>query len=560
MEKPEQDGTTFPSGVERRKTGKRKTMGLRRRSVEDIQREEHIDALVKQHQRDRQADDSDSEADDEDKELHFVDWTSFNVVIGVVIMLNALTIGLEANVRVEADGDDISTVWYIFEVIFCLLFIFELASRLYFHGLRYFTDQPHEVRMLLRSGSYRDAVDAFFQGLQASNTFDMVVVVMSVIDTFILQVLDLGGVLRFTTFMRFVRIMRLIRLVRLLKLTKELWMVTSSLGHAMKILAWVFVVMAMLLYISGMLVTAEIGINNELYNDYYTKVVYGTTRKGWDHELYFKTIFRSMFTLFQMMTLESWTDDIARHVVRNQPGMLIFLILFLGVLTFGLMNIVIAIVVENTLAQAERDEKRLTKAKERDRLKVFSQLRDIFVEADADQSGSLDVQEVIDVIARPEIYNKLKMIDFPVENPVQIFTLLDYDDSGELSIDEFISGCLRMKGSAKSKDLLVAQVAVDQMKRSFDAFEEEMKTCHEKIEDLQRTTVRLIEQGELVFLNTREYRRRHPDYKSLAPPPVSHDHLKSASSTNRRLSSLTRTDRGSPTPKHAVAGLPGMVV
>jgi len=536
-------------------------MGLRRRSAEDIEREEHIDALVKQHHRHRQASDSDSEDEDLESEMHFVDWTSFNIFIGVIIIMNAVTIGLEANVRVEAGGDEISTVWYIFEVLFCLLFICELTSRLYFHGLRYFTDQAHEVRMLLRSGHYRDALDAFLQGLQLSSTFDMFVVVMSVIDTFILQVLDLGGVLRFTTFMRFVRIMRLIRLVRLLKLTKELWMVASSLGHAMKILAWVFVVMAMLLFISGMLVTAEIGSNDELYNDYYTKVVYGTTREGWDHELYFKTIFRSMFTLFQMMTLESWTDNIARHIVRNQPAMLIFIIIFLAVLTFGLMNIVIAIVVENTLAQAERDEKRLTKAKEKDRLKVFSQLRDIFVEADVDQSGSLDVQEVIDVIARPEIYNKLKMIDFPVENPVQIFTLLDYDDSGELSIDEFISGCLRMKGAAKSKDLLVAQVAVDQMKRSFDAFEEEMKTCHEKIEDLQRTTVRLIEQGELVFLNTREYRKRHPDYKSLSPPPVNTEHLQNASATNRRLSSTERTDRQSPAPKHyGGTGLPGMVV
>jgi len=533
-------------------------LALRRRSAEDIQREEQIDALVKRHHRRRQADDSDSEEEGVDHPVHFVDWTSFNVLIGIIIILNAVTIGLEANARVEADGDDVSTIWYVFEVIFCLLFIGELSSRLYFHGLKYFTDQAPEVRILMHSGNYRDAFDAFVEGLQASNTFDLVVVFMSVVDTFVLQVLDLGGMLRFTTFMRFVRIMRLIRLVRLLKLTKELWMVTSSLGHAMKILAWVFVVMAMLLYISAMLVTAEVGANNSLYNAYYTKVIYENTRHGWDHELYFKTIFRSMFTLFQMMTLESWTDDIARHVVRNQPGMMVFIIIFLGVLTFGLMNVVIAIVVENTLAQAERDEKKLAKARERDRLKVFSQLRDIFVEADVDQSGSLDVQEVIDVIAKPEIYNKLKMIEFPVENPVQIFTLLDYDDSGELSIDEFISGCLRMKGAAKSKDLLVAQVAVDQMKRSFDAFSEEMHTCHEKIEDLQRTTSRLIEQGELVFLNSREYRKRHPDYKSLSPPPVRGEHLRNASAANRRPSSFGRSERVG-IPKHAGTGLPGMV-
>ena len=68
-------------------------------------------------------------------------------------------------------------------------------------------------------------------------------------------------------------------------------------------------------------------------------------------------------------------------------------------------------------------------------------------------------------IQKPEIYNKLKMIDFPVDDPGQIFALLDYDESGELTTEEFITGCIRMKGPAKSKDLLVAQVGVDSMRR-----------------------------------------------------------------------------------------------
>jgi hypothetical protein len=89
--------------------------------------------------------------------------------------------------------------------------------------------------------------------------------------------------------------------------------------------------------------------------------------------------------------------------------------------------------------------------------------------------------------------------------------LLDYDNSCELSIDEFIAGCIRMKGSAKSKDLLAAQVAVDTMKRHYSFFETEMKELQEKIALLDDTARSLVFQGEHVFLNLREYRLRHPE-------------------------------------------------
>ena len=87
------------------------------------------------------------------------------------------------------------------------------------------------------------------------------------------------------------------------------------------------------------------------------------------------------------------------------------------------------------------------------------------------------LEEVESAIQKPEIYNKLKMIDFPVDDPGQIFALLDYDESGELTTEEFITGCIRMKGPAKSKDLLVAQVGVDSMRKQYALFEQDATKC-----------------------------------------------------------------------------------
>merc|ERR1719454_1955799 len=197
--------------------------------------------------------------------------------------------------------------------------------------------------------------------------------------------------------------------------------------------------------------------------------------------------------------------------MKKQPAMVVFFVIFIAISSFGLLNIVVGVVVESTLSTSEKDDNKIKRAQERDRQRVFDHLREIFEAADEDGSGTLTLSEVQKAINKPEIYNKLKMIEFPVEDPKQVFMLPDYDNTCELSIDEFISGCIRMKGTAKSKDLLAAQVAVDTMKRHYTFFETETKELKKKIELLDDTARALVYQGEHVFLNLREYRLRHPE-------------------------------------------------
>ena len=231
-------------------------------------------------------------------------------------------------------------------------------------------------------------------------------------------------------------------------------------------------------------------------------------------EVYFATVWRSTFTLFQIMTLDQWNESVVRHVVANQPAMLIFFLIFVCISSLGLMSIMIGVVVENTLATANKDQNKLKAKRERDRKQVFSQLQEIFEMADVDGSGTLTIDEVEAAIQKPEIYNKLKMIDFPVDDPGQIFALLDYDESGELTTEEFITGCIRMKGPAKSKDLLVAQVGVDSMRKQYALFEQEMEKFQAKVAMLDATIRAVMSHGEHVFLDTRQYRMRHPDFKA----------------------------------------------
>lgn len=459
-----------------------------------------IDVLVAKHKASRD-EDSDSDPEIVRPAKPIVDNFSFNLAVGGLITLNAVTMGLEAD-SIGEHGENAPGYWYFVELGFCVIFAAEVGARLYYHRIAFFTNIHNRMW----------------------NIGDLTIVILSLLDTFLLTPIGMGGGGRLISMLRFVRLMRLIRLIRLMRLFKELWLVASGLFQSAKTLCWVALMIMAFIYICAIFTTLMIGKNDKLYDQYYLD------SGGWDHEVYFRTVPRSMFTLFQIVTFESWSERIVRHVMQKQPAMVVFFVIFMAISSFGLLNVVVGVVVESTLSTSEKDDNKIKRAQERDRQRVFDHLREIFEGADEDGSGTLTLGEVQKAISKPEIYNKLKMIEFPVEDPKQIFMLLDYDNTCELSIDEFISGCIRMKGTAKSKDLLAAQVAVDTMKRHYKFFEKEMKELTAKIALLDDTARALVYQGEHVFLNLREYRMRHPELEggSASPPKLDTNKIEDA--------------------------------
>mmetsp|Transcript_70869 Transcript_70869/g.163849 ORF Transcript_70869/g.163849 Transcript_70869/m.163849 type:complete len:584 (-) Transcript_70869:288-2039(-) len=466
--------------------------------------------LVRLYKQDHPYPVNDAGEEIEDTSLFWVDRPSFNVVMGLIITANAVIFGLET--AAQKNNEPLG-VWIAVEALFAVTFVAELICRLYYHKWSYFGS----------IGNWTKRSEIFeFARPNWSNILDALIVAVAVVDTFILAPIGLGGQAKFAAFLRFFRLTRLIRLLRLFKIFRELYFVTIGLLDACKTLFWVCIILVLLIEICAIITTRYIGHNDSLYDPYFKQ------SGGWDHEIYFKTVGRSMFTLFQIMTLDSWSDDIVRHVGVPQPGMLAFFIAFIVICNFLILNVVVGVVIESTLRTARDDDLKVRKTKEKRRQMVFNQLREIFEEADVDASGTLTLEEVLQATNRTEVYNKLKMIDFPVDDPEQIFNLLDFDGCGELTIEEFITGCIRMKGPAKSKDLLVAQVAVNTMRRHFEVFDEQVTKFNEKIHLLDETARALLQHGEHVFLDTREYRLRHPSMVEATVPRLTHEELMQA--------------------------------
>jgi voltage-gated sodium channel len=73
---------------------------------------------------------------------------------------------------------------------------------------------------------------------------------------------------------------------------------------------------------------------------------------------HFGTLGASLYTLFTVMTLEGWVDDVVNPLMRTQPWAWLFFIPFIIVTTFWVLNLFIGIIVnamqeEHAKAEAE---------------------------------------------------------------------------------------------------------------------------------------------------------------------------------------------------------------
>ena len=80
-----------------------------------------------------------------------------------------------------------------------------------------------------------------------------------------------------------------------------------------------------------------------------------------------------MYTLFQIMTLESWSMGIVRPVMKEYPLAWMFFIPFILVTTFAILNLFIGIIVD-AMQQISSDGKDVKKISDEDMYKKISSL------------------------------------------------------------------------------------------------------------------------------------------------------------------------------------------
>ncbi len=228
----------------------------------------------------------------EDNLRRFVEAEITQRIVIALIVINAIVIGLETWPAAMVAA---GPVLVAIDRIALAVFVVELGAKLVVYRLRFF-----------RSGW---------------NIFDFVVVAIALVPAG-------EGV-------SILRALRIFRAMRLLSAVPEMRRVIHGLFRAVPAMWSVIVLLGLLFYVSSVLATK----------------LFGGTFPDW-----FGSIGHSLYSLFQIMTLESWSMGIVRPVMDLFPFAWVFFVPFVLVTSFVVLNLFIAIIVNAMHEEQSKEE------------------------------------------------------------------------------------------------------------------------------------------------------------------------------------------------------------
>lgn len=223
-----------------------------------------------------------------------------NAIIGV-ILFNAVILGVETSDSVMAE---FGPLILMLDAICLTIFVVEILLKLFARGRRFFRD--------------------------GWNIFDFLVVAIALVPSS-------GG-------LSVLRALRILRVLRVISVAPSLRRVVEGFVTALPGMGSVFLLMGILFYIGAVIATKLFGTCAACTPD-----------QAAQFDAWFGTLGRSLYTLFQVMTLESWSMGIVRPLLEVYPYAWMFFLPFILVTTFAVVNLLVGLIV-NSMQDAHAEE------------------------------------------------------------------------------------------------------------------------------------------------------------------------------------------------------------
>jgi len=212
-----------------------------------------------------------------------VESRGFTLAVTIVIAINAVTLGLETWPLAMQAAGPLLLA---LDTVALWFFTVEIGLKLWLYRGRFFRD--------------------------AWNVFDFLIVAVAWVPT--------AGPLSV------LRALRIVRALRLLSIVPQMRTVIGALFRALPGMGSVIAVLALVFYVAAVMATK----------------LFGADFPDW-----FGSVGASMYSLFQIMTLESWSMGIVRPVMEQHPYAWLFFVPFIIVTSFAVLNLFIALIVNS---------------------------------------------------------------------------------------------------------------------------------------------------------------------------------------------------------------------
>jgi len=314
------------------------------------------------------------------------------------------------------------------EYLFVLFYIVELCLRLCDRG----------YRKTLPSFCCMAAGDGW-------KTLDVSVVLLGVLDLGL--PLFLGDHLSSpeSTLLALLRMTRVLRVLRLFRVCHELKILGGAYKKAFWAVLWIGALILVIDFVLAVLLTSFVGQKAHLWGEKKELI-----------ESWFGSIGRSIHTLFTIMTLSGW-DDVANELSQVIPGAIVmpFIVLYIMLCCFTMSSLVMGVISDSFLTAQREEEKDIAQKRQQHQNVVDDILRGALETYDQNKTGRLKRDDYKKALqAHPGILANLKLFDVnaDVDDLMQLHDRLSPDSGsdGSVSIEVLVEAIPMLSRPARA--------------------------------------------------------------------------------------------------------------
>uniref|UniRef100_A0A7S1FKU2 EF-hand domain-containing protein n=1 Tax=Noctiluca scintillans TaxID=2966 RepID=A0A7S1FKU2_NOCSC len=252
-------------------------------------------------------------------------------------------------------------------------------------------------------------------------------------------------VVRVTTLFRSFRVFHFFRLAPFIR---SLRLMLLAISTSLVPFIWAVCILLILVFISSVIFVNGVA-------EYVRDAEVGDSLVD-DMQAFFGSMPMSLLSLF--MTISGGVDwwEVGFLLSKISTVYLLTFLCFLSVSMLAVMNVITGIFVKEALESAEKDRDLQLQLELEENRYLLLKLHSFFQDMDASDTGRVTLQQFEGYLAIDDVRILFQQIGLEVSDAVSFFKILDVDGSEELSIEEFVMGCMRFKGKASRLDFEVA--------------------------------------------------------------------------------------------------------
>eukprot|EP00930_Biecheleria_cincta_P069583 TRINITY_DN57301_c0_g1_i1.p1 TRINITY_DN57301_c0_g1~~TRINITY_DN57301_c0_g1_i1.p1 ORF type:complete len:456 (+),score=60.79 TRINITY_DN57301_c0_g1_i1:37-1368(+) len=366
--------------------------------------------------------------------------SSFDILFGALVICHSILVGIQVELLVS-HGIDLGLFYSVGNVLFSLAFVVELLLRIKAGGLMVFLSKNWEWIW-----------------------FDLLLIIISVAeivgDVIVAagQGIDGYSNLRMLRVIKIAKLSRSIKLARIFRFVRSFGSLLVSILAAMRSLVWSFALLLLVMY-SFALVFVQAS---------YDHVSENGSSSAWTGLRYWRNLSVSLLTLFQSVCGGIGWDDAMIPLREAHWGYQYFLCAYILFSVFCVLNGVTGAFCNSAIESAMANPDVVAENIIRRNNAYANRMRHLFEMFDTNDSGTLTVTEFEDVLKNVHMSAVLMAMDIDASDAWALFQMLDINDDKSINSDEFIVGCLRLRGPAKALDIMHLDRKVDRLMEALD--------------------------------------------------------------------------------------------